>query len=63
MVDKDRVKGSAEQAKGKAKEWAGKAIGDAKTESEGKADQVKGKVQNTVGAPHSIFPILSTANH
>jgi uncharacterized protein YjbJ (UPF0337 family) len=49
MVDKDRVKGSAEQAKGKAKEWAGKAAGDAKTESEGKADQAKGKVQNTVG--------------
>jgi uncharacterized protein YjbJ (UPF0337 family) len=49
MVDKDRVKGSAEQAKGKAKEWAGKVTGDAKTENEGKADQVKGKVQNTVG--------------
>jgi len=49
MVDKDRVKGSAEQAKGKVKEWAGKVTGDAKTESEGKADQVKGKVQNTVG--------------
>jgi len=49
MVDNDRVKGSAEQAKGKAKEWAGKATGDAKTEGEGKADQVKGKVQNTVG--------------
>jgi uncharacterized protein YjbJ (UPF0337 family) len=49
MVDKDRVKGAAEQAKGKAKEWAGKATGDAKTEGEGKADQVKGKVQNTVG--------------
>jgi uncharacterized protein YjbJ (UPF0337 family) len=49
MVDKDRVKGSAEQVKGKAKEWAGKVTGDAKTESEGKADQVKGKVQNTLG--------------
>ena len=49
MVDEDRVQGSAEQAKGKAKEWAGKATGDAKTEGEGKADQVKGKVQNTVG--------------
>ena len=63
MVDKDRVKGSAEQAKGKAKEWAGKATGDAKTEGEGKADQVKGKVQNTVGAPPFHFSILSTANH
>ena len=49
MVDKDRIKGSAEQAKGKVKEWAGKATGDKKTEAEGKAEQVKGKVRNTVG--------------
>ena len=55
MVDEDRVKGSAEQAKGKAKEWAGKATGDAKTEGEGKADQVKGKVQNTVGGLKDAF--------
>jgi uncharacterized protein YjbJ (UPF0337 family) len=48
-MDKDRIKGSAEQAKGKVKEWAGKLTGDSKTEAEGKADQVKGKVQNTVG--------------
>jgi uncharacterized protein YjbJ (UPF0337 family) len=31
------------------KEWGGKATGDKKTEAEGKADQIKGKVQNTVG--------------
>jgi uncharacterized protein YjbJ (UPF0337 family) len=49
MIDKDRIKGSAEQAKGKAKEWTGKGLGDKKMESEGKADQVKGKVQNAVG--------------
>jgi uncharacterized protein YjbJ (UPF0337 family) len=49
-MDKDRVKGSAEQAKGKIKETAGKITGDGKTEAEGKTDQVKGKVQNTVGA-------------
>jgi uncharacterized protein YjbJ (UPF0337 family) len=48
-MDKDRVEGSAEQAKGKVKEWAGKVTGDSKTETEGKADQFKGKVQNTVG--------------
>jgi len=42
-MDKDRIKGSAEQAKGKFKETAGKVTGDAKTEAEGKADQVKGK--------------------
>jgi uncharacterized protein YjbJ (UPF0337 family) len=49
QMDKDRIKGSAEQAKGKVKEVAGKITGDSKTEAEGKADQVKGKVQNTVG--------------
>jgi uncharacterized protein YjbJ (UPF0337 family) len=49
MVDKDRIKGAAEQAKGKIKEWAGKATGDTKTETEGKGEQIKGKVRNAVG--------------
>jgi uncharacterized protein YjbJ (UPF0337 family) len=49
MVDKDRVEGSWEQAKGKVKEVAGKVTGDSKTEAEGQADQVKGKVKNTIG--------------
>ena len=48
-MDKDRIKGSAEQGKGKVKEIAGKVTGDSKLEGEGKADQIKGKVQNTVG--------------
>jgi uncharacterized protein YjbJ (UPF0337 family) len=48
-MDKDRVEGSAEQAKGKIKEVAGKAMGDSKLEAEGKGDQVKGKIQNTIG--------------
>ena len=49
MVDKARIKGSAEQAKGKVKEWAGKAAGDTKTQAKGKAEQVKGKARNAVG--------------
>jgi uncharacterized protein YjbJ (UPF0337 family) len=49
MVDKDRIKGSANQAKGKAKEVAGKVTGDSKLEGEGKADRLKGKVQNLIG--------------
>jgi uncharacterized protein YjbJ (UPF0337 family) len=48
-MDKDRIKGSAEQAKGKVKEVAGKVLGDSKMNTEGKADQVKGKFQNAVG--------------
>lgn len=49
MVDKDRIKGSAAQAKGKVKEVAGKVTGDKKMQAEGNADQVKGKLQNAVG--------------
>jgi uncharacterized protein YjbJ (UPF0337 family) len=49
MVDKDRIQGAVEQAKGKAKEVVGKVTGDSKLESEGKADQLKGKVQNAIG--------------
>jgi uncharacterized protein YjbJ (UPF0337 family) len=48
-MDKDRVEGSAEQAKGKVKEVAGKVLGDKKTETEGKVDEVKGKAQNAAG--------------
>jgi uncharacterized protein YjbJ (UPF0337 family) len=48
-MNKDRIEGSFEQAKGKAKEIAGKATGDSKLEAEGKAQKIAGKVQNTVG--------------
>jgi uncharacterized protein YjbJ (UPF0337 family) len=48
-MDKDRVKGAAEQAKGKLKEAVGTVTGDAKLKADGKADQAKGKVQNAVG--------------
>mgnify|MGYP002629944094 CR=1 FL=1 len=48
-MNKDRIEGAAEQAKGKVKEFTGKVTGDSKLENEGKADQVAGKVQNTVG--------------
>ncbi|HET7848004.1 MAG TPA: CsbD family protein [Pseudolabrys sp.] len=48
-MDKDRIKGSVEQGKGKLKEAAGKVTGDKKLESEGKADKAAGKVENTIG--------------
>jgi uncharacterized protein YjbJ (UPF0337 family) len=48
-MNKDRIEGSAQQAKGKVKEVAGKVTGDSKLETEGKADQVAGKVKNTIG--------------
>jgi uncharacterized protein YjbJ (UPF0337 family) len=49
IMDKDRVVGSAKQVKGAVKQAVGKAVGDAKLESEGKADKVEGKVQNVIG--------------
>jgi uncharacterized protein YjbJ (UPF0337 family) len=48
-MDKDRVKGSAKQAKGAVKEVTGKLTGDAKLQAEGKADKSEGKIQNAIG--------------
>ena len=48
-MDKDRIEGSAKQVKGAVKEATGKVLGDAKLESEGKADKTAGKIQNAVG--------------
>jgi uncharacterized protein YjbJ (UPF0337 family) len=48
-MDKDRIKGSAAQAKGAVKETVGKVFGDKKLETEGKTDKVAGKVQNAIG--------------
>ena len=48
-MDNDRIKGAANNVKGKVKTGVGKALGDEKLKNEGRADQVKGKIQNTVG--------------
>ena len=48
-MDKDRVAGSAKVVKGAVKQAVGKAVGDAKLESEGRADKIEGKVQNAIG--------------
>jgi uncharacterized protein YjbJ (UPF0337 family) len=48
-MDKDRVAGSAKEIKGTIKQAVGKAVGDVKLESEGKADKLEGKVQNAIG--------------
>ena len=49
MPDHDRIEGAAKNIGGKIKEAAGKVTGDEKLKAEGRADQVEGKVQNTVG--------------
>jgi uncharacterized protein YjbJ (UPF0337 family) len=52
-MDKDRIAGAAKVAAGKIKaavgKVVGKVVGDAKLSSDGKAEQVEGKVQNAVG--------------
>ena len=48
-MDKDRIAGSAKEAKGAIKEIAGKALGDAKLTADGKSDKAEGKVQNAIG--------------
>ena len=49
MADHDRIEGAAKNIGGKIKEGVGKLTGDTKMQAEGEADQVEGKVQNTVG--------------
>jgi uncharacterized protein YjbJ (UPF0337 family) len=48
-MDKDRIAGAAKEIKGSVKEIIGRAAGDAKLQSDGKADKVEGKVQNAIG--------------
>ena len=54
-MDEDRVKGSAQNIKGKVKEGVGRATGDAKLETEGRGDQAAGKVRNAVGGIKDAF--------
>jgi uncharacterized protein YjbJ (UPF0337 family) len=49
IMDKDRVVGSVKELKGAVKQAVGKALGDAKLESEGRADKIEGTIQNAVG--------------
>jgi uncharacterized protein YjbJ (UPF0337 family) len=49
MVNKDQVAGVARQVKGSVKDAAGRLTGNKKTQAEGKADKIAGKVQKTYG--------------
>ena len=53
-MDKNRIAGSAKEAKGTLKEAIGKVIGDAKLRSEGKSDKVEGKIQNAIGSVNDV---------
>ena len=45
-MNKDRIAGAAKEIKGSIKETVGKALGDAKLQSDGEADKAVGKIQN-----------------
>ncbi|WP_395058915.1 CsbD family protein [Polaromonas sp.] len=48
-MNKHQVEGRVDAAKGKAKEVAGRVVGNESLEAEGMADQVKGKAQSGYG--------------
>ncbi len=48
-MDKEHIKGAADQIKGTVKEAAGKLTGNDKLEAEGKADKAEGAVRKSVG--------------
>ena len=48
-MNKDTVKGTMDDAMGRAKRQVGEWTGDTKTQTEGAAQQVKGKVEKAVG--------------
>lgn len=58
MSMSDKARHATEDAAGKGKETAGKALGDEKLENEGRADQAKAKVQK---AGDSIKDAFNTA--
>jgi len=55
MSDQDKVKNTAETAKGKAKEGLGKAIGNESLEAEGQADQAKGDLKQAGEKVKDVF--------
>ena len=48
-MDKDRISGVANKAKGAVKDAVGSATGDTKTQAEGKMDKAKGSAQSAMG--------------
>jgi uncharacterized protein YjbJ (UPF0337 family) len=51
----DKTKGTAKQATGKAKEVAGKVIGDPNLQDRGTAEKADGIIQEKVGEVKKVF--------
>ncbi|MDQ7788355.1 MAG: CsbD family protein [Thermodesulfovibrionales bacterium] len=52
---KDTVKGTFHEAKGKAKEMAGKITDNLKLEAKGKAEKISGKAQKKIGQVKKVL--------
>ncbi len=48
-MDKDRIAGAANKAKGAVKDALGSATGDTRMQAGGKADKAKGSLQGALG--------------
>lgn len=48
-MDKNRIKGGANQVSGSVKKAIGKAVGNKRLEVDGEVDIAKGKVQSAIG--------------
>lgn len=48
-MDKDRISGAMDKAKGAVKDAVGSATGDSKMQAEGKLDKAKGTGENAMG--------------
>jgi uncharacterized protein YjbJ (UPF0337 family) len=60
MMDKDRVKGTIDDAAGRAKRQVGEWTGDTNAQAEGAAQQVKGKAEKAWG---SVKDAVRDAHH
>lgn len=49
VMDKNRIEGALDQAKGAVKETIGKVVGNDKLQAEGAADKMAGKAKEGVG--------------
>lgn len=48
-MDKDRIEGKLDKAKGYVKDKAGEILNDPDLEAEGEAQRVKGEIKETIG--------------
>ena len=61
-MNKDQIKGAADQATGAVKEAVGKTIGDKKMQAEGTVDKLTGKLESAVGgAKETIGDVINKA--